>query len=531
MPQITRLEIKNCLGISELEVKPGKVNIITGNNEEGKTSILEVIEKGVQNSKRRTRFVKDGAQEATLFIEMDDTTCINRKIMPDGKESAKITQHGASIPKPETYLKSLVGEGFGFNPVDFMDEKDSAQTEILLALFPMHVTEENLMDWFGEIPPVNLNQHAIDVLKYLAEKYFYDKRAIANGEVKECASQIHALFEQLPDNYDGDIWRPVNIGELWEKVQKAQQRNTFRVDAQKAIDLHDEKIMSIENKFDLQIREQNELLEFKSDKARKSVENDKQIIRETIITIEGEITAMEDEIKRLQEGIQACKNRIILKENDLKNIDESMVAVKIQSLQNENAIEIKNIDAKRLEEITAAETRFSHARTFLKNYPEVEVIPLEQAAQDAEKMKGFINLYDNMRTLQDSLQIKQDRAKTLDDYVEIARNKPAELLQQMKMPIKGLGINDQMQITIDKLPINNLSTFRKMKLALDIARATAGPLHLICIDRFESFSAINQELFFKEIEGDGYQYFITTTVLDKDADGNYITDLQVRAVS
>ena len=531
MPQLSRLEIKNCLGISELEVKCGKVNIITGGNEEGKTSILEVIEKGIQNSKRRTRFIKDGANEATLYIEMDDTTTINRKITPDGKESSKITQHGASIPKPETYLKSLIGEGFGFNPVDFMGKKDKDQTEILLTLMPMRVSEDNLQEWFGEIPPVNLNQHAIDVLAYLAEKYFYDKRTIANTAVKECLNEIKALFEQLPDNYDGDQWREVNIGELWAAVTDGQKINNLREQAQTIVDGLGEKIISIDARYDLQTKDQQELLEFKIDKAKKSVENDKQVIRDEITSIEYEIAEMEEKIKLLQEGIQSAKNQIILKENDLKNIDESTVAVKIQSLNNEHAIELKNIEEKRHLEKGEAITIADNAKELLESQPDIEIKPLENKAQDAEKMKGYINLYDNMRSHQEALKGKQATATRLDGCVEIARTKPAELLQQIKLPVKGLGINDQMQITVDGLPITNLSTSRQIKLALDIARATAGPLHLICIDRFESFDAINQELFFKEIEGDGYQYFITTTLLDKDVDGNYITKLQVKAVS
>lgn len=78
------------------------------------------------------------------------------------------------------------------------------------------------------------------------------------------------------------------------------------------------------------------------------------------------------------------------------------------------------------------------------------------------------------------------------------------------MPVKGLGVNDKMQITIDGLPIKNLSTSRQIKLALDIARATAGPLKLICIDRFESFSPKNQKTAIEEMKKDDYQYFVST---------------------
>jgi hypothetical protein len=198
--------------------------------------------------------------------------------------------------------------------------------------------------------------------------------------------------------------------------------------------------------------------------------------------------------------------------------------------QKRHGIELKNLEEKRTAEISETKKKSESAQKFLDAKTEIEIAPLEEAAQEAEKMKGFISLYDNMRILQKSLETKQDRATQLDGFVELARAKPAELLQTIKLPVEGLGINVHGQITIDKLPIDNLSTFRKMKLALDIARTTCGEWHVICVDRLESLDAINQELFYKEIAEDDYQYFITTTELDKDADGNYITDLQVKAV-
>jgi hypothetical protein len=196
-------------------------------------------------------------------------------------------------------------------------------------------------------------------------------------------------------------------------------------------------------------------------------------------------------------------------EKERQTIDTSIVATKIQSLKNEQAIELKNIEANRQIQKADAQNRANNAQGYLDKKPAVEIDPLEATAKEAEAMKGYINLYDNMRTLQDSLYTKQARASHLDDCVELARKKPAELLKQIEMPIKGLGINDQMQITIDDLPITNLSTSRQIKLALDIARATAGPMRLISIDRFESLDKNQQALFFKEIEQDSYQYFVS----------------------
>jgi len=519
--KISRLEIKNCLGIKELEVRAGKVNLIKGGNEKGKTSLLEVIEKGLRNTERRAKFVRDGEEEATLYIELDDGLVVDRKIKADGKSTIKLTRNGEKLSKPETLLKSIAGE-FNFNPIDFMNKKDKEQTEILLSLIPMRVTEEDLQAWFGEVPPVNLNQHAIDVLTYLAEKYFYDKRALANGEVKECNAEIQALFEQLPDNYDGDQWREVNIGALWAKVQEAEKVNNYRRQARETINNANDKIQAIENKYKLLAKEKEDLCTYRQQKARESIESEKQAIRDAIQAEHGKI----EEYKRL---IAQCERNIELKQQELKAID-GKVELKTEALANELDVELKNLEEKREIEVATVRQRVERARKYLADNPEVEVQELREKAEEAERMKGYISLYDNMKKLQKDLKLKQDVARHLDECVNLARQKPAELLKQIELPIDGLDINKDMQITIDGMPISNLSTSRQIKLALDIARATAGPLKMICIDRFESLDAINQEYFFKEIQNDDFQYFITTTILDKDPGGNYITDLTVQAI-
>jgi exonuclease SbcC len=66
-----------------------------------------------------------------------------------------------------------------------------------------------------------------------------------------------------------------------------------------------------------------------------------------------------------------------------------------------------------------------------------------------------------------------------------------------------------MEITVDGLPIRNLSTSRQIKLALDIARATASELKLICVDRWESLDKEQRAIFLKEINNDGFQYFLS----------------------
>lgn len=494
--KIVRLELKNVLGIKELQLNPGQVNIISGGNQKGKTSILEAIEKVVRNTERRPRLVRDGSDEAILYIELDDGTAIDRRIPVIGSPRVTITKDGARVSKPESTLRALVGQDgdLVFNPVDFLAKKDKEQTEILLSLIPMRITQSDLQEWFGEVPEVNLNQHAIDVLSYLAEKHFYDRRAIANAAVKDCNNEIAALWEQLPDNYDGDHWRNVNIGELWKAAQEAQKVINYRAEAQRLIDGQDEAVKAVQNRFSVEVNEAKEYAQFRIQKLKDGVEEEKQAIKV-------EISSIEEQIRQLEH------QRIML-QKDLESFDEK-TSLRVETIEKETAQKLTDILTREQAEIENVQGRVAKAIQYLAENPAVEVDKLQAKAEEAEQMKGFIPLFDNMKRLERDLSDKVALAERLDQCVAIARQKPAELLQEIELPVAGLGIDDKMQITVNGLPIRNLSTSQQIKLALDVARATAGTLKLICVDRWESLDPEQRKLFLQEIEGDGFQYFIS----------------------
>ena len=508
--QIKRLEIKNCLGIKELELEAGQVNLVKGANEAGKTSLLESIEKALRNTDRRVNFVHSGAREGTLFVELDDGLSIDRRIKENGRSSVKLTREGEKVPKPETFLKSIAGE-YAFNPVDFLAKKDKEQAELLLSLIPMKITEEDLQGWFNTIPPVRLDRHPIQVLTYLAEKHFYDMRTIANSEVKECRGEIDALFQQLPDNYRADDWRDIEICSLWEKVQQANKINSCREQSAQTLEYYPEYVKAIENRFLLQEGHHREHCRQQKAELRHLVETQRE-------GLEKEIEDIEEEIRQRQEQITLLNNQ--------KSSLEEKGRLQEESLERETQVKISATREEKKKELDNLHKDKKKARAYLEGNALVDIEPLEEAARQAEEMKGYISLYDNMKRLESRGEKKREQAAWLDDCVKLARSLPAQLLSQVELPVSGLGINEDMHLTVDDLPIRNLSTGRQIKLALDIARATAGTLKLICIDRFESLDPINQEQFFKEIQGDGYQYFISTTQLDRD-NGSYSKALTI----
>jgi len=512
---IKRLEIKNCLGIKELELQAGQVNLIKGANESGKTSILEVIEKALRNTERRTDFIHSGAREGTLYVELDDGLAIDRRIQEGGRSSVKLTRDGEKIPRPESFLRNMVGE-YAFNPVDFLGRREREQAELLLGLIPMRISAEQLQEWFQTVPPVSLERHPIELLTYLAEKYFYEMRALANSEARQCRQEAEALFQQLPDNYRGEDWREVEIGALWERVQEAARSNGRRQEAAQVLAGFPAQEEALADRFALQVKRHQE-------------ERAKQVagLREKVLgqkrALEEEIAELEEQLLRLQEGVR--------RRRDAQETLEKGARLREEGLQKEEQLQVAGVEEALALEMERLQERLERAADYLQEHGKepVEVGPLEQEARRAEEMKGYLPLYDNMLRLQAGLEDLHARASWLDDCVNLARRLPAELLEGAELPVEGLGLDEKMQLTVDGLPIRNLSTGRQIKLALQIARATAGPLKLICIDRFESLDPLNQELFFAEIEGDGYQYFISTTQLDRDDGGRYITGLSVEA--
>jgi DNA repair exonuclease SbcCD ATPase subunit len=524
LSKIKRLIIRNALGIEEKAINPGNVNIISGGNAKGKTSILEVIEKALYNTDRRDQFVRIGAEKAYIELETDDGLKVERIVNEDGKSDVKVIKDGIPIRAPQTYLNQLFGvskerkDVFAFNPVDFMNKPPKEQSKILLSLMPITVTQKDMMAWFGKIPPINTNMHGLLVLKEL-EKYWYDARHEANGAVRATEAEVEALQKQLPDNYEVEKWEKFSTMALSDEIRKGEQINNYRKQAQELIDGHEAKKQAINNKYDLRVKEQEELRDFKVERAKKEIEGKKQGIRDNITYLNSKIKNHEDKIQELLQLIEAEKRSILdiqgqikLKENDLEHFDNSILTTKTESLTNEMNIAIQAIEDNRQKEISEAEERIKVADQFLVDNPEVDIAPLEEKYREAESMKGYVEMAHNLQNVINRLQDETETAECYDSFVKFCRNKPSELLKTVELPVEGLGINDDGIVTIDGLPLKNLNTAKQVTVCLDIARAYAkdNPMKLVCVDKIEHLDATAREEFFRQIEADGeYQYFVT----------------------
>jgi hypothetical protein len=127
-------------------------------------------------------------------------------------------------------------------------------------------------------------------------------------------------------------------------------------------------------------------------------------------------------------------------------------------------------------------------------------------------MKQHLGLAKELQGIMKRLENNELIAQEYDNFVQYCREKPAELLKTIELPFDGIGINSDNLITLNGLPIKNLSTSKQVRVCLDIARVYAknNPLKLICIDKLECLDETVRKEFLTQIEEDSEcQFFVT----------------------
>jgi len=196
--EISRIQIKNFLSVSSVDLTPGKVNQIVGGNNAGKTTILKALQAGLEGTTDGT-VVKHGEDTAEIIIDLDELT-IRRRIKPDGSQSVSVkTADGSLKAKPQEFLDKLINSN-AFNPLDLLDPKK--RTEALLKCIPISVGEGELKSALTslspiDVPPLDYNQHGLKVAES-AHRYFYQRRHEAGRIAKEKRAAYEIKEKELP---------------------------------------------------------------------------------------------------------------------------------------------------------------------------------------------------------------------------------------------------------------------------------------------------------------------------------------------
>jgi energy-coupling factor transporter ATP-binding protein EcfA2 len=567
--KIKRIEIKNFLGIKEFELDPGKINLISGPKGSTKSSIIEGIEKIFTNKNRRTEVIKHGEEEATLFIETTDGLEISRKIRADKADYFKIRKGDEGVPNTETYLRNFIN-GDVFRPVDWVNMKSEQQTKSILNMLQIDWTQDNVLKWFGEIPSnIEYEQHILMVLKAIEVKYFKDREEL-NRQIKELKTQVTIIKKDMPENYDGEVWRVQKVQDLYKIVSDAEkinglikEANLLQQNVQDQINTIDANADSQRTRVQMKYKDQRqdikdiiEMAKNKIEKAKSALENVDNVLSNALGESENDfdkesykiaeqhqnlLEKLKDEynqkVKEAAEQFIADKDVLNIKkqrskdsltklnqstkeaEKDTIQLQETKIATKQQELISLDEIEnqaLEAVNVKKVAEIEKVELKVGKAAEYLKVTVPVEIEPLQEKADEVATMQSYLRLWDKMIEIRDNqLPSREQEAESLSSKIDKARTLPSELLKTAQMPVDGISVDEKGLIRINKTLIDGLSDGEKLELAMKIAKAQCGELKVICLDKFESLNPAVQQKLLEDIAKDEFQYFITSTMSDE----------------
>ena len=530
MSKISFLKVTSFLGVDELELSPGKVNIFKGPMGSGKTSVIEAIEKTFTNKSRRTEVIKHGEEEATLFVELNDGLEIDRRLRTEKGDYLKVRKSDEGVPSTEKFLRTLVN-GNIFRPLDWVNLSVKEQTKSLLSMLEINWSEQDIVNWFGDlVDDIDYSQHILLILKSIEQKY-YKIREEVNREVKELNARINALYEELPAEYDGEAWREVKVQEYYAKVSEAQEINRL-IDMAKGLqESFNDKVEAIKARGEKQkanitltYKEHREdindiiaLSNSKIERANNFIDNSNNTLENELNKLDNQLeseyqallqkySVLKDEKKReLLAAVEEQKdiiainnNKIATKEQELRSLDEKEEAEKVA------------VDEKVANEIEKEEIRIGKASSYLKENTQVDIEPLQAEADYVAEMVGYLRDWDRIIEIRDGiLASKQAYSSELTSKIEKARNLPGELLKTAKMPIDGISVDADGRVRINSVLIDGLSDGEKLELAMKVAKAQCGELKLICMDKWESLDETAQNKLLEVMTADEYQYFVT----------------------
>lgn len=468
---ISKLILRNALGISELTLRPGQINVFQGKKGTGKTSVLDAIATLFSNKNIRADFVRQGEDDATLYAELSDGSTIDRLKSLKRTDKIDVKKDGV-VSSPETFLKSLFFSE-QFRPVSFIEATTKEQNKTLLGLVNINWDMTDIERWFGERPAVNYDQHILNILDDIQSKNgkYYLNREETNRDVRNKKAMAKDILGNVPENYDPEYWEITKLSELFGKVTLAEENNR--------------KIQESEGMAE---RLELEIGALKGKTAEKKLEIQQDLEKQKIRAASA-VQSLREQIEELQESQKDIKEKAAQLESYKKDL-------------------ISDLDVELNEQIHSVQLAAGQSIKEAKSLKPIDIAPLKNAALEAENMKSYLNEYRQAMDLFSTIEGLEAYSASLTEKIEIARSLPTELLKKVDSPVEGLSVSNGVPL-INGLPIQNLSTGEQAILAVDIAKQLAGELGVILVDKLECLDSESMEAFISSCKESGLQYFMT----------------------
>ena len=428
------------------------------------------------NRSSRDCIVKRGETEGEIIIETDSGLTITRKPRTNKTDYKSIKQDGKEVQSPEAFLSEIFSE-LQLNPVAFINMDSKEQNRIILDLIEYKWDLNTIKEWFGEIPQgVDYQKHILEVLQQIAAEdgFYFQQRQNINRDIRNKKAFIEEIMKELPENFNAAKWEAYELQEIHSKIEKARQHNA-----------QIEKAETLKANYDNKIRGFQSIKELEEQRLLKGLQER-----------EGELKA---DIAKLQEMLNSAQKEL----NSLNDVCSDKKAV-IEANYEKQVAQFN-------EELKAFEPYLQQQK--------INIVPLQEEAAEALKMKQQLPQYNKMLAMNNELAELQADSDEYTRKIELARTLPAQILAEANLPLGEMSI-DGNQVLIKKpngdLPISNLSEGEKLDLCVDIALKNKTGLQIVLIDGVEKLSPINRQHLYERCKASGLQFIATRTTADNE---------------
>lgn len=324
--KIIKLTTENVLRLNAVEITPeGNLIVIGGENEQGKTSVLDsiVLAMGGRVAKH-TMPLKAGTKKGKIVVELPDLK-ITRTFTATGGGTIKVeSKEGAVYPSPQAMLDKLVGH-LTFDPLAWAKMDDKKQLDILKAM-------------------VGLDFSVLDEQR----KTLYATRTSINQEVKRLTGSV----ETMPHHADAPEVE-VSVAALILELSERQKINTGN-----------QKVRDALSGFNQAVVDANQ------DAVLQKVEIDN--LEKRLVIARKDLVAAEKNLETIIENRAAHQTKI----DALQDANEQEIKDQIASAEGINAkLRANKNRAEKEAELTDAETRSKNLTA------KIEIIDTEKEAR------------------------------------------------------------------------------------------------------------------------------------------------------
>ena len=282
--RIIELKSENYKRIAAIDITPKEdLVLITGANEQGKTSVLDALWSTLKSKTIPEKPIKDGETKAENELKIGDFEngighikyIVKRTFTDKGNYLTVTNAEGARYPSPQKMLDEFIGD-LCFDPLTFSRMKSEEQIQLLMKLVKFEFDKDKLAS-------IGITQ-IVSEPRFLNEIYngIYNQRSAVSKQLKQKDAELAAVPE-VPKT------KKVSTSTLFTKLQEniAERINNL----QKELSV----LQKEKEAFSLDIYT-------KSDRSK--------LLKETIINLQTELPTLQKEEEQLHIDLHAQSQRV-----------------------------------------------------------------------------------------------------------------------------------------------------------------------------------------------------------------------------